>query len=343
MDWFWKTIQERFECKKRGRLGPEKEDEKSIRILNRIVTWTEEGIMYEGDQRHVEIASNALGFNERIRSVVAPAERSKLEEGRGGILDKKESTKYRGLVARLNYLGQDRSDIQFAVKELGSAMANPTTLDLMKVKRCIRYLLGAPRCIVPFRYQNEVSSITAWSDSDFAGCVKSRKSTSGGVILFGECIINSYSSIQAVRALSSGEAEYYAFVKAACGSIGIRGLLGDLGVHCGEIVIKTDASAAMGVAQRLGIRKIRHIEVNQLWLQDKVYDGEVRLVKVGTDENLADALTKPVGAADIYKHSLGLGYEMREDRHPLAHKVDEKGDGGEEEDVGDEEDDRKDE
>ena len=74
-----------------------------------------------------------------------------------------------------------------------------------------------------------------------------------------------------------------------------------------------------------------------------MYDGEVRLVKVGTDENLADALTKPVGAADIYKHSLGLGYEMREDRHPLAPKVDEKGDEGEEQEVGDEEEDRKEE
>ena len=72
----------------------------------------------------------------------------------------------------------------------------------------------------------------------------------------------------------------------------------------------------MGVAQRLGIGKIRHIEVNQLWLQEKVYCGEVRLVKVGTAENLADALIKPVGAADIYKHAEGLGYELRGGRHP---------------------------
>ena len=48
LDWFWRTTQKRLDCKKRGRLGPEEGDEKSIRILNRIVTWTEEGIMYEG-------------------------------------------------------------------------------------------------------------------------------------------------------------------------------------------------------------------------------------------------------------------------------------------------------
>ena len=80
--------------------------------------------------------------------------------------------------------------------------------------------------------------------------------------------------------------------------------------------------------------------MNQARLQDNVYNGEVRLVKLSTDENLADALTKPVGTADIYKHSLGLGYEMREDRHPLAPNVDKDEDL--EEDEGDEEDERKD-
>ena len=80
--------------------------------------------------------------------MVAPAEKSKLEEGREGILDQKEATMYRGPVARLNYLGQDRSDIHFAVKELGSAMANPTRLDMVKVKSCIRYLHPGLRCRV---------------------------------------------------------------------------------------------------------------------------------------------------------------------------------------------------
>ena len=161
----------------RGRVGPGEGDDKSIRILNRIITWTEEGLFYEGDQRHVEIASEAVGFNERTRSVVTPAEKSKLEESKLSMLDKRDATKYRGLVARFNYLGQDRSDIQYAVKTLGSAMANPTNIDMVKVKRCIRYLIGVPRCIVPFKYQKYTDTILAWSDSDFAGCTKSRKST----------------------------------------------------------------------------------------------------------------------------------------------------------------------
>ena len=55
LNWFRKKIQERFECKHRGRIGPSEKDLKEMRILNRIVCWKEDGIEYEGDQRHVEI------------------------------------------------------------------------------------------------------------------------------------------------------------------------------------------------------------------------------------------------------------------------------------------------
>ena len=139
--------------------------------------------------------------------------------------------------------------------------------------------------------------------------------------MFGGCPIKTYCSQQAVRALSSGEAEYYAMVKAASVTIGIRSMLMDLGVQEGKIVLKTDASAALGIAHRLGIGKIRHIEVNQLWLQEKVYAGEVIVEKVKTDENLADAMTKPLTNEGIIKHVQGLGYEMRQDRHRLAPEV----------------------
>ena len=69
-----------------------------------------------------------------------------------------------------------------------------------------------------------------WVDSDFAGCKKSQKSTSGGVVTFGNCPIKTWSTNQAVIALSSGEAEYYAMVKGASVGIGIVNMLCDLGL-----------------------------------------------------------------------------------------------------------------
>ncbi len=54
--------------------------------------------------------------------------------------------------------------------------------------------------------------------------------------------------------------------------LGIKALLADLGVKRG-IKLKTDASAAKGIASRRGLGKVRHIEVSQLWLQEREGDG----------------------------------------------------------------------
>ena len=52
LDWFLDRIQEKYEVKFRGRLGPANSDDKCVRILNRIIMWTEEEVRYEADQRH---------------------------------------------------------------------------------------------------------------------------------------------------------------------------------------------------------------------------------------------------------------------------------------------------
>ena len=75
-------------------------------------------------------------------------------------------------------------------------------------------------------------------------------------------------------ALSSEEAEFYSIVKGASISMGLANLLLDLGVKL-KIQIKTDASAAKGIASRRGVGKIRHIEVSQLWIQEKVADSTI--------------------------------------------------------------------
>ena len=59
-----------------------------------------------------------------------------------------DSTLYRAIAARANYLSQDRSDIQFAVKELSRKMSNPNELDWLKIKRLAQYLFRVPRIVV---------------------------------------------------------------------------------------------------------------------------------------------------------------------------------------------------
>ena len=114
-------------------------------------------------------------------------------------------------------------------------------------------------------------------------------------------MIKSWSTTQAVIALSSGEAEFYGIVKGGSIGIGLRSVLGDLGIDA-RIRVHTDASAAKAIASRKGLGKVRHIEVNQLWIQDKVGSGDIELNKIAGTVNPADALTKFVDGDIIRRH-----------------------------------------
>ena len=146
-------------------------------------------------------------------------------------LSPKDSTSYRSNVMRLAYLSADRIELQFASKELARSMAEPTTADVEALKRCTRFLLKYPRCIQSFERQEIVpKQITCYSDSNFAGCLQSRKSTSSCKIFYGKHLLKSTSTTQAVVSLWSAEADFYAAVKAAAAGIGCVSMMRDLGV-----------------------------------------------------------------------------------------------------------------
>lgn len=123
--------------------------------------------------------------------------------------------------------------------------------------------------------------------------------------------------MQSVISLSSGEAKYYAMVRSAAVGIGLRSIPNDWHVRA-DISLKTDASAAVGIAMRRGLGKVRHIEVNQLWLQEKIADGDLKIVKVGGSVNLADHLTKYIDRAKLDNDCKLLDLERSGSRHVLT-------------------------
>ena len=72
LDWFRKEISQQYAVKFRGRLGPEVQDDKSVRILNRAVEWGQDEIRYEADQRHAEIIIKQLGMSGESKTAVTP-------------------------------------------------------------------------------------------------------------------------------------------------------------------------------------------------------------------------------------------------------------------------------
>ena len=207
---------------------------------------------------------------------------------------------------------------------MSRSMANPKGEGMLKLKRLARYFKDKTRSRLMFRYQAPVKGqveVSVVSDSDYAGCKKTRKSTSGGVLKFGCHMIKSWSATQAVIALSSGEAEYYAMVKGASQVIGLKNMIIESGVSADRIKIalkiKTDASAAIGMGSRRGAGKVRHIETNQLWLQEKVLAKEIQLVKIKGTENPADHLTMYLNAPGIRAHMEATDQWIEGGRHQL--------------------------
>ena len=103
-------------------------------------------------------------------------------------------------------------------------MSAPQKGEMDLLKRLSRYLAGTPRAVYTYPWQTEPSQIDGFVDSDWAGCSGSRRSTSGGAMLWARHVLKSYSTTQATIALSSAEAELYALVKGAAQMLGMIAL-----------------------------------------------------------------------------------------------------------------------
>ena len=142
-------------------------------------------------------------------------------------------------------------------------MAKPVEGDWQKLARLGRYLRGAPRCVMEYRWQQEGEQPLGYSDSDWAGDRKTGKSTSGGIVMLGSHLIKSWSRTQDSVTLSSAEAELVALGKLAVETFGIRSMCREwlLTQEGKASKLYADASAALSIAKRQGAGKLRHINV----------------------------------------------------------------------------------
>ena len=85
-----------------------------------------------------------------------------------------------------------------------------------------------------------------------------------------------------------------------------------------RLVIKTDSSAAKGIASRRGVGKVRHLHTPCLWVQQRIFRRDLSVEKVPGPQNVADLGTKPVAAADMHRMLTMCGVSFRGGRHDLA-------------------------
>ena len=238
------------------------------KVLNRIVRCESAGWRLEADPRHAELIIEQLGLD-KVRPAATQGidGQDEIDNDDDVEILGSDATRFRGVAARCNYLAFDRPDIQYSTKEICIEMSKPTTGSLRRLRRLGQYLRGKPRLVWNFDFQDEDLVIDVFSDSDWAGCRKSRKSTSGGTIMIGGHCVKTWSKTQAVVAKSSAEAELYGVVRAATEALGMCSLYKDFAREV-KIRLHLDAAAAKGIIERRGLSKVRHIDVNILWLQE---------------------------------------------------------------------------
>jgi hypothetical protein len=177
-------------------LGPEPELSKEVKILNRTIRWCGDKLEYEADSKHAEvIIEDCEAQNCRVAKTPGVHEATVDETQKIKVEMKDyEKTRFRGVVARINYLAMDRSDLQFAAKDLCRKMANPEPADWDKAKRIARYLKFRPRGVLEFPFEVRSNVVDGYADSDWAGEKPSMKSTSGGALKWGGSTLKSWPS-----------------------------------------------------------------------------------------------------------------------------------------------------
>nr|GEV64771.1 uncharacterized mitochondrial protein AtMg00810-like [Tanacetum cinerariifolium] len=156
-----------------------------------------------------------------------------------------DQTKYRSLVGALMYLTASRPDIVHATCYCARYQAKPTEKHLTAVKRIFRYLKDTIN--MGLWYSKDTGfELTAFSNSDHAGCFDLRKSTSGGIqFLGGDKLVSWLSKKQDCTSMSSAEAEYVSLSMCCAQVLWMRTQLTYYGFHFDKIPMYCDSKAAI--------------------------------------------------------------------------------------------------
>lgn len=141
-----------------------------------------------------------------------------------------DATTYKQMVGSLMYLIATRPDLAYVVSLISRFMERPTNLHYQAVKRVFRYLKGTTELGIFYKRGGE-EKLVGYSNSDYAGDVEDRKSTSGYVFLLSSGAVAWSSKKQPVVTLSTTESEFIAAAYCACQSVWMRRILESLATN----------------------------------------------------------------------------------------------------------------
>nr|GEV25157.1 hypothetical protein [Tanacetum cinerariifolium] len=296
-------------CKAFEKLMKDKFQMSSMRkltfFLSLQVEQKKDGIFISQDKYVAEILRK-FGLTDR-KSASTPIEIEKpLQKDPNG--EDVDVHTFRSMIGSLMYLTSSTPDIMFAVCACASFQVTPKVSHLHAVKMIFRYLKGKPHLGLWYP-KDSPFNLVAYSDSDYAGASLHRKSTIGGCQFLGCRLIFWQCKKQTVVVTSSTEAEYVAAASCCAQVLWIQNQLLDYGYNFMHTIIYIDNSNTICIIKNPVLHsKTKHIEIRHHFIRDCNDKKLIQVVKIPSDNNFADLLTKAfdVGRFQYLVASIGL-------------------------------------
>ncbi|KAJ8646671.1 hypothetical protein MRB53_008419 [Persea americana] len=271
-------------------------------------TWMGDYVSGEGlseDEVHMALveSTDPLNFEEAVKSFKISRDEN------GNFVDE---THYKQLVGSLMYLTATRPDMMFVTCLISRYMAKPMELHLQAAKRALRYLKGTVNYGIHYKKGGD-GELLAFTDSDYAGDMEDRKSTSGYVFLMNSSAVSWCSKKQPIVTLSTTEAEFVAAAVCACQGVWMKRILKELGHSDGGCTtMMCDNSSTIKLSKNPVMHgRSKHIDVRFHFLRNLTKEGTIELVHCMSQNQVADIMTKPLQLEVFQKLRTLLG-EYRE-------------------------------
>lgn len=227
------------------------------------------------------------------------------------------STEYQALVGAIMYLMLGtRPDLAFAITSLSQFASAPSESHWTALKRVMRYIRSSTDLAITYSARDcDELSLSGYTDSDWGSTSNDRRSIGGYVFLIAGGAVSWQSKKQATVALSSTEAEYMAATQACKEALWWRSLLRECDVPFKfetPTIIHSDNQSCIALSINPGFHaRTKHIDIQHHFIREKVSDGSITLQYVGTNDMVADILTKGLPKPKHYHLLPLMGVNVR--------------------------------
>ena len=239
--------------------------------------------------------------------------------------EKVDEETYRSIVGCLSYLAQTtRPDIEQFTFHLATFVSDPGTSHWKAIVHLLGYLKKFPdkgiRFTVPENPKDPLQLWKFYVDSDFAGDIQTRKSTTGYICSFMSGPLITSSKRQRLTALSSTEAEYVGFVEIIRDIKWLRKLANVLKIPFPRPApIRNDNLTAQNIAEnKAKLKRTKHIDTRYHFVKECIELGVVSLIHVPRKNNISDMLTHPLGPTEHKRQrQLVMNWQERQSVKPM--------------------------